>query len=874
MINERLFPNIVRKIDNDEEYVYVNDPATKRFPLLQLYDELSQEQNTLQILLVGEGSIGKSTSLRLLQTELMIRGIYCARYECRHLNDRSIPDIRKEMEQWPKDTVVMIDAYDELNPDFADALKDAVAAILEKGYSLIVTSRQRPSENVYSRFTQYDVKEFSDKQIARILQDRVDKSAPVYELLRNTMFFSMYLQMESRGVSALDVEDEASFMLRYFEFLLRDKKDRTDLLPLCSDIGQAFYLRFTDGENRRSLRLPSALRHIVTEERDRQNGYTVSASQIRYENFFLGCYIMQELTDIPAHPSRRNLKGLFDLNLPTDYTDAYVYAGQLLRKEPCGWKVLSLINKKYPKRYCQPYTHILLMYLGMNKGYFNCGEIGKEVFEPRVFGLFFHTNRESDIKVDLDIDEEHLEEHLEHYNYLLMVQISRKAYRKNKPMWKFRVNKCCELPVAAFCDCVWLKEIVVENGVTEIPDFCFSCCHKLHNVVIPDSVTRIGTSAFLNCRNIHDIQLPSSIWVIQAEAFSGCTRLQDIDLPEKVIYIGEMLFMNCRNLRYIRIPARVKQIRNQTFSGCTGLQCIDFSSEWLTIIGSYAFEYCHSLRSIRLPEELKSIGYGAFSKCDQLSHIDLPASIENIGVSAFIDCKSLEHVVLPEKLDGLACLTFQGCDNLRSLQLPNGLKVIGDGALRYCEKLSHINLPVSIEYIGENAFFGCNQLLSIDLPANTKSIGEEAFRACTKLMSVRLSNSLTVIEDSVFLDCHNLHTVHMPYGLKEIESHAFKGCSELREINIPQTVEVIYSEAFDWSTLRIIRFFHESTAIRGRAFYQAKTATSIPHMFSFSAYVPLGSSAWYRSQLPPSCTIIETDFEQNIDIEQENELTL
>jgi hypothetical protein len=60
------------------------------------------------------------------------------------------------------------------------------------------------------------------------------------------------------------------------------------------------------------------------------------------------------------------------------------------------------------------------------------------------------------------------------------------------------------------------------------------------------------------------------------------------------------------------------------------------------------------------------------------------------------------------------------------------------------------------------------------------------------------------------------------------------------------------------------------------SFHSENTRVS-PDSFSgippFTAYVPLGSSAWYRSQLPPSCTIIETDFEQNIDIEQENDLT-
>ena len=548
MINERLFPNIVRKTDNDEKYV--NDPTAKRFPLLQLYDELSQKQDTLQILLVGEGSIGKSTSLRLLQAELMIRGIYCARYECRHLNDRSIPDIRKEMEQWPKDTVVMIDAYDELNPNWSSSLDYAVTAIRERGFSLIVTSRQEPIGTIYEDFTRYEVQEFSDEQIEEILGDKVDNSAPVYELLRNTMFFSMYLHMDRHDISVKDIEDEASFMLRYFVFLLRDKKETNDDLSiccsLCCDIGHAFYLRFTDGVNRRSLRLPSALRHIVTEEWDIQNGYTVSASQIKYENFFLGYYIMKELTDIPAHPSRRNLKGLFDLNLPTDYTDAYVYAGQLLRKEPCGWKVLSLINKKYPKRYCQPYTHILLMYLGMNKGCFNCGEIGKEVFEPRFFGL--RKVRTADIGTKNDHP---------------IFDIGADTFIFYSPVKDFQTNE---------------KTTGEPDFPVEIPAFGFYQCRWLVKINIPDDIAHIGTAAFLQCNNLHSVSFSRNITTIENYVFSECHSLQEITLHEGITHIGFFAFQECKDLRHLTIPKKVEAIMEGAFWKCCSLKNISILS--------------------------------------------------------------------------------------------------------------------------------------------------------------------------------------------------------------------------------------------------------------------------------------------------------
>ena len=775
MIDFRLFPDIIRHRDEqDEESTsrraspetrYINDPEIHTFPLLQIVKEHCAKEDPFSVLLVGEGSIGKSTSLRLLEAELTVRGIYCARYECRHLNDRTIPAIEKEADRWPKDTVVMIDAYDELNPLWADALDDAVTVIREQGFSLIVTSRQKPSGMIYDGFTQYDVQEFSDEH----------NSAPVYELLRNTMFFSMYMHMDRHGISVKDIEDEASFMLRYFVFLLRDKKETNDDLSLCCDIGHAFYLRFTDGVNRRSLRLPSALRHIVTEEGDRQNGYTVSASQIRYENFFLGCYIMRELTDMPARPRPEDLERLFDLDLPTDYTDAYVYAGQLLRKEPRGIEILSRINKEYPKGYCRPYTHVLLMYLGMNRGCFNCGEIGVEVFEPRVFTVYYR-------------------------QFIFAPHVGKTTVYDNWDHHRLDVG---------------------------LPIFAFSDCRHLRKIDIPDSFTEIKTHAFFGCKNLEEVILPKNLRRIAGSSFENCEKLHTINIPDSVSLIKHKAFANCRSLHHIRIPSDVTEIHPGSFSGCTRLHSIDLSNN-LKKIGERAFEWCDSLESIRLPEGLTGIGPYAFAYCGHLRTIDFSMSIETIGKEA-----------------------FYSCNQLMSIRLPDSLIAIENGLFAHCQNLHTISFPTNVQSIGDGAFCDCGKLTSVELPEGLLSIGSGAFVFCDKLEHVVLRDGLQTIGDG-----------------------AFSRCSELHEITIPRTVINIGWEAFDMDTLSVIRFLHASTDFSGRAFYQSKIAQALPHLFSLTAYIPIGSTPWYRSRLPASCTIIETDFSQEPDLTQEPEFTL
>jgi hypothetical protein len=85
----------------------------------------------------------------------------------------------------------------------------------------------------------------------------------------------------------------------------------------------------------------------------------------------------------------------------------------------------------------------------------------------------------------------------------------------------------------------------------------------------------------------------------------------------------------------------------------------------------------------------------------------------------------------------------------------------------------------------------------------------------------------------------------------------------LHRIEIPANVEYISRFTFDDCPLDTVIFHSSATDIHPHAFSSA-----------FTAFVPYGASFWYIFRLPPSCTIIETDFEQNIDIEQENDLTL
>lgn len=562
MISERLFPTIVHKAEKKEEYV--NDPITKRFPLLQLYDELSQKQDTLQILLVGEGSIGKSTSLRLLQAELMIRGIYCARYECRHLNDRSIPDIRKEMEKWPKDTVVMIDAYDELPGAYTKELDELVNEFANAKFPLIVTSRSKPEANVYEEMAHYEVCPFADQQIEKILEkEQVPPTAPCYGLLHNTMFLAIYLYLDKYkheySINMDDLEDEASFLLTYFHalFLSKDTKTKAEdreqeAIPRVERslayIGEDVFMNRSKKEVEKRRDLPEALNNIVTQKEDDDLGYIITATQIKYENFFVALYMMEELLLASKKQDIDRARRLFDISLMDDHTDAYVYAGQLLRKKENGKAVLGWLNdeKVYPKSFCEGYTHVLLLYLGMNKGCFNCGEIGKKVFEPRFFGL--RKVRTADIGTKNDHP---------------IFDIGADTFIFYSPVKDFQTNE---------------KTTGEPNFPAEIPAFGFYQCRWLVKINIPDDIAHIGTAAFLQCNNLHSVSFSRNITTIENYVFSECHSLQEITLHEGITHIGFFAFQECKDLRHLTIPKKVEAIMEGAFWKCCSLKNISILS--------------------------------------------------------------------------------------------------------------------------------------------------------------------------------------------------------------------------------------------------------------------------------------------------------
>lgn len=188
---------------------------------------------------------------------------------------------------------------------------------------------------------------------------------------------------------------------------------------------------------------------------------------------------------------------------------------------------------------------------------------------------------------------------------------------------------------------------------------------KIRNVVIDEGVTNIGSYAFAGCSSLKSIILPDSLCSIEKYSLFKCGKLESIVVPAHVSIIGESAFSNCAKLTSVALP------------------------DVITIIDNGAFEECESLTDIRFPNSLSAIGNGAFYGCSSLKSIVIPDSVETIGFNCFAGCSSLTSAVLPKNLEYLPYAIFAN-SGLSQIHVPRSVLCIEDYAFAECDYLESV----------------------------------------------------------------------------------------------------------------------------------------------------------------------------------------
>lgn len=169
----------------------------------------------------------------------------------------------------------------------------------------------------------------------------------------------------------------------------------------------------------------------------------------------------------------------------------------------------------------------------------------------------------------------------------------------------------------AFRDCGNLKEVIIEEGITEIAENAFFNCVNLENIEIPSTVKKIGTNAVKN--TAWQKNKASSEYIIVNDILIEANTVKETYIiPDGVKRIASGVFYSNNRVQKIILPS--------------GVECIE----------SYAFAGCGELSGINIPDSVKVIEYGAFSGCSLLS-VEVPETVETVGVDAFLNVEQIKY---------------------------------------------------------------------------------------------------------------------------------------------------------------------------------------------------------------------------------------
>jgi len=163
--------------------------------------------------------------------------------------------------------------------------------------------------------------------------------------------------------------------------------------------------------------------------------------------------------------------------------------------------------------------------------------------------------------------------------------------------------------IGVFISCPNLREVTIQEGVTNIPVEIFAFCRSLTTIRLPDSITEIGDNAFYNCSALRTITFPNSLIKIGRCAFRKCSALTSVTFSNSLTEIGTCAFEECVALTTLNLPASIERIFN------------------------LAFRDCRALTTVTIPESIISINFGQGSFYGTNLNLASQAALRRVGYS-------------------------------------------------------------------------------------------------------------------------------------------------------------------------------------------------------------------------------------------------
>ena len=90
-----------------------------------------------------------------------------------------------------------------------------------------------------------------------------------------------------------------------------------------------------------------------------------------------------------------------------------------------------------------------------------------------------------------------------------------------------------------------IRDLVIEEGVTEITYDSFFQCGAMRSVSLPSTLRKMGISAFSGCESLTELVIPYGVTRLDEYVFTGCRALTSVTIPASVVQINRHAFGNC-----------------------------------------------------------------------------------------------------------------------------------------------------------------------------------------------------------------------------------------------------------------------------------------------------------------------------------------
>lgn len=812
IIDFRLFPDV----EGYSNYDSINKEMTKNtnIPFLRAYNDCPQKN----ILLLGQGSLGKSTSLRIFEADRLCCGIACCLYECKNISN----DIIKEIEKKVISRVIKIlifDAYDELRVTEKNAFFELIKKVNETDIQVIISSRYDMryekdgiSNRIFDDYYSINMYEFSFDQLDSIVSPKISRYGGYFRLLRNTMLLSMHRELEREellGSLADSIKTETEFIKEYLSRVYFSKMGKMPLDSYLRSLGEYVHNQREKPNGRRDeIEIPAPLKHIFfyKEGLNGEPSPFLEAFQIKLLNYLHASYIthcfISKYDDAVESPALDY--AAYILSMPSTVVNSEViyYFGQLLSLDKDGGKYFARICplKSNPNI---RYENLLCLMLGYNN------DIAEDI--PGMID-FYH----SDMKYD-------------YHKYSHACERIRVLRANSVTEVKFAHN-----PMPC------LEKIEIENDIFYSKDNCL--IRKDSNELfigtgerIPDGVTNIREYAYSHS-NIKRIVLPPSVATVDRYAFVCCDRLESVELGEGVARVEKYAFYKCRaikrlTIKYNNLQTPLFYYDKEAFAETTGLTEARIPTRFIEYLHDIAPETITTLAFTQGYEDGKICPLNICEAMDtgrwsSVRELIIGADMQEISDEAFMHLGNrLETITVEDGCENFYsvnnCLISRkdqglllGCKN--SVIPTEGVKKIYRYAFSRCVELEKIIIPKQIECIGDHAFELCKGLCGVVFKPKNLYVEPNAFTGCTrKLETVEVDDieswfnyrfDLSAVTDSKAVNPLLYATKFIVGGKKtedlvvpnisEIGIRAFNYTRSIKTVYIPPTVKRIGEFAF------------------------------------------------------------------------------